>query len=436
MQSSPTKTKRTGQQLFAAAVLTGLFWAQAWTVLTRGAYFRIYWIPAAVLITLLMAAFLLGLNHGWLSARLNRRTDWLFLGFLGWAALSLVHTVNREESLFEVMRLLTLGMVYFLVAYAVPEPPWKRALALLMLGIGFLDAAYGLVEFFSGKSLLQLSWLELWPSRNRVLGTFHNHNHFAGLMEMATFLGLGLILASRSRNQLATEQTAKRLFFVIPCGLMILALILSLSRGGWISFLVGLFFFLFLVWWHSHPSWSRVLAMVLLVMIVIGVFLYRANRQPLQRRVESLVTYYQTSEDLSMDTRFSIWKSAVAMIEDHPWTGTGWGTFRSVYPSYRRDRIFRGIVFAHNDYLQIAAGMGLPGLGLFLLFLAMIFREGIRVIRSRASDFLALAMPGLLAGLFSLLVHGWADFNLMIPSNAMFFFSLAGIVASRGREAP
>jgi O-antigen ligase len=172
------------------------------------------------------------------------------------------------------------------------------------------------------------------------------------------------------------------------------------------------------------------------MVIGISLFLFRLNREPLHERLATLEAYYQQPEEIAANGRLSIWKSALDMIKDHPGTGTGWGTFRSVYPSYRRDRVFHGIAFAHNDYLQIAAGMGLPGLGLFLLFLVMLFREGFRGIQSRDRDFFSLALPGVLAGLFALSVHELVDFNLMLPANALLFFSLAGMVAGRSRELP
>ena len=424
------------RRFYPYGVLFSLILVQGFTVLNRGGYDRLYWIPAAILLGLLLAGFLVGLNHGWLSPRFNLKTDLPLLGFLFWAAVSLISSVNREETLFEVTRLVLLASVYFQVAYALEQDRMKRALGYSLLGIGLFDAVYGLFGFISGRALFSLPWVDLPSSRYYVTGTFLNHNHFAGLMEMGIFLGLGLVLAVRPQGRPRSEFWAQRLFFSLPSGIMILALVLSLSRGGWASFLFGFFFFLALVWWHTHPSWSRILAFSLLMVIGISLFLFRLNREPLHERLATLEAYYQQPEEIAATGRLSIWKSALDMIKDHPGTGTGWGTFRSVYPSYRRDRVFHGIAFAHNDYLQIAAGMGLPGLGLFLLFLVMLFREGFRGIQSRDRDFFSLALPGVLAGLFALSVHELVDFNLMLPANALLFFSLAGMVAGRSRELP
>jgi O-antigen ligase/Tfp pilus assembly protein PilF len=388
-----------------------------------------FWLPVAGLICLLTAVFLIGLNRHKLSARLNPGTDLPLLGFLGWAFVSCISSINREESLFEVMRMSVLVMVYFLAAYAVTGKSGRRTLALALVGIGFIEAVYGLIEFISGKALLDLEWMP--RSVASVSGTLRSHNHFAGLMEMSVFLCFGLILAAPRDRTTPSRRLSQRLLLSIPVGFMILALVLSLSRGGWASFILGSVFLVWLYWWQANPRWSRVLYLVLALMALVGAFMAGVNRAPLANRLETLRGFYERPGDITASTRISLWKSSIDMVRDRPLTGTGPGTFRSAYPKYRRDHIFAGASFSHNDYLQIAATTGLPGLGLFLLFIVMIFRRGLRVIRSKERDFRARAMPGVLAAIFAVLVHEFVDFNLMLPSNAMIFFALSGIVASR-----
>lgn len=412
----------------------GLMLVQAFLVLSQGGYQRLYWIPAAMLLGLLGAWFLAGWNHGWRRVRFPPPLHLPLLGFLGWAAVSWIFSVNREETGFEVARLSLLGSVYFLTAAGLEQEGAKKALVYFLAGIAWLSAGYGLAVFFSGRALFHLPWVELPVSQGHVSGTFRNHNHFAGLMEMGIFLTLGLIMAVPRGQRPASEVLAQRLFLALPCAIMLLALILSLSRGGWLSFLLGLGFFLLLIRRRNHPRWPWGLALTGVMLVVISVFIYRANREPLLRRLETIQSYYQEPEEITLDARLSIWKSALTMIRDHPLTGTGWGTFRSVYPAYRRDYLFYGVDFAHNDYLQIAAGMGLPGLGWFLFFVVMLFRHSFQVLRHGTPKFWARVMPGILAGLFSILTHELVDFGLMLPANAMVFFSLAGIAAGVDRE--
>jgi O-antigen ligase len=410
-------------------VIFGLALAWGFAAFARGAYSRIYWAPVGILVVLVMAGFLVYLNHGSVRPRFHPRTDLPLLLFLGWAVVSLFSSINLESSFFEILRLMTFIMVYFLVASAVKREGQRKLLAYVLFGLGFLEAVYGLAEFISGRPFFEQSLVELIPNPTRVAGTFRNHNHFAGLLEMTIFLGLGMGRGLRSEEERPSEQIAGTIFFLAPCALMVLALALSLSRGGWLSFLAGLLFYLWLILKREHLLWSRVAAALVVVTIVAGSVFMGVNRAPLFQRIQTLTSIYRESDEVSDEVRVSLWKSSAAMIRDHPLTGTGWGTFHSAYPGYRRDFLFVGPDFAHNDYLQIAAGMGLPGLFFFLAFVVMVFRRGLAAVRNPRPDFWARVMPGVLAGIFCLLVHELVDFNLLIPGNAMIFYALTGMAA-------
>ena len=83
-----------------------------------------------------------------------------------------------------------------------------------------------------------------------------------------------------------------------------------------------------------------------------------------------------TKVDTSTEMRLAFWESTIAMIQDHPFLGIGWGAFYLVYPEY--DFYMQGapilIVHAHNMYLNYAAEIGLPGaLAFFWFFFGSIY---------------------------------------------------------------
>jgi O-antigen ligase len=85
--------------------------------------------------------------------------------------------------------------------------------------------------------------------------------------------------------------------------------------------------------------------------------------------------------------------------------------------------------FAHNDYLQGLAELGIVGFCVPLFFLAYMLKLAIRSARfanSRAIRSIALACFG---ALVAILVHSLADFNLYIPSNAMLVSWICGMIA-------
>ena len=87
--------------------------------------------------------------------------------------------------------------------------------------------------------------------------------------------------------------------------------------------------------------------------------------------------------------------------------------------------------YAHNEYLQTFAELGVVGLGLLLALLAAVART---VHRGRRSDELRPVWAGVAAGLVALGVHGLFDFGWHLPAIALTGALLVGIVTTSERE--
>ncbi|HUT52997.1 MAG TPA: O-antigen ligase family protein [bacterium] len=420
------------KQPFPILVQAGLIAGAGAAALLHGGHSRLHWPPISIMLLGLLAAFIVRSIHQDRPPRFNAPMDLFLFAYLAWITLSAVFSFNREQSLGEALRMTIPVAAYFLAAYA--APPQKKYLVLGLGAVILMEAAGGLLEVFSPGFLPAALQTAVPATPGRVHGTFVNYNHFAGLMEAGIFLSFGVLnTVDLDPDVAGFDLIAKRALFAIPGGLMIIALVLSMSRGGWASSLAGIIFFAAIFRWRLLKDWKRIALLAGVILILAGAFLVKANRDLLAKRIGDIEALYQENE-ISGNERISLWKSSLEMVRDHPLFGVGWGAFKDAYPSYRRDNIFVGLVFAHNDFLQIAATSGVPGLAFFLLFVAMTFGQGFKVIRADAEDFETRVMPGILAGLFAMLVHESVDFGLMLTSNAMVFFMLCGIIAGRARE--
>lgn len=418
---------------YSSLIRAGLIAAITFTVFARGGHQRLYWLPAGTLILSLTAYWFIFLGRYRVRFKLNPSSDLPLLLFLAWAGISFFTSVDREQTLFELTRLFSLVMIYFLTAYALPLEKAKIGFLVAIIAIGLIEASFGLAVYFSGRQWPIHDLLGIPFEEDFITGTFRNRNHFAGLMEMCALMGLGMIRAIPRSYSQPSRQAAQRILLVYASASIVLALVFSLSRGGWMALLAGFALFVALSLANRNQRWSRVTAFAVLMAALVGAFIWVMEPRPVYERLQLLERYYRGHDNIAAVPRASIMKSSLAMVADQPLTGSGWGTFKSTYPAYRRDRVFYGAAFAHNDYLQIAAGMGLPGLFLFILFVSSVFKKGLRL-TARGDDLLARAMPGILAAMFAILVHGLVDFNLMIPSNAMIFLALAGMVAGHGAD--
>jgi O-antigen ligase len=171
-------------------------------------------------------------------------------------------------------------------------------------------------------------------------------------------LALALFLYYRPRRQSAVSPAQaflnlysrgkdnRHLFFILASYLIVLALLLSKSRGGVFCALLSLV--LFVILGRKHVALVGLLPAVLgLILLVGGTDVGR----------DGLSTAYQgfrtalLKDGASINGRLAFWKNAVHIVSDFPLTGTGAGTFQDVYPHYDRHPGGDTPLHAHNDYL-------------------------------------------------------------------------------------
>ena len=161
----------------------------------------------------------------------------LWTGALSWDPLSAYPEATRRAIL-TLISVIVLGCATALVCR---DRKAARRLAVCFVAIGVFEAVYGLAEYLTGHQ-------HIFGYRKRhyvhsVTGTYINKNHFAGLMEMALLLALGLywdqIGALRRRRglkawmiSLADDDRGRSTLTLLSIGLMGSALLLSFSRTG------------------------------------------------------------------------------------------------------------------------------------------------------------------------------------------------------------
>jgi len=78
----------------------------------------------------------------------------------------------------------------------------------------------------------------------------------------------------------------------------------------------------------------------------------------------------------TMQVRFGYWGAALKMIADHPLLGVGLDNFGDRYSEYKLPT-GREVKRAHNNYVQLAAEMGIPGLVVFCLLWVGLVSAGV-----------------------------------------------------------
>jgi O-antigen ligase len=284
-----------------------------------------------------------------------------------------------------------------------------------LMSLGFFVSIFGILQYLTSNG--KLYWVRTMQNEGLPFGPYVNRNHFAGFAELIIPVALVPLVLGKVRRE--------RLFLVVLFALVpIVALLLSASRGGIVSFAVQMVV-LFLLLLIRRTRSRHVLAGGLVVLCAVMAVSWIGVKQVLQR-----FSGIQTME-VTGSKRAAMREDTWRLFLDHPLLGTGLGTLEMVFPPY--DSLYDGKVVnhAHNDYIEALAETGVVG-GLccawFLGFVLLFSLKGLAALGSSFGSVLNLS--GLIA-CTGMLVHSLVDFNLHIPANALLFFVSAHLAVVR-----
>jgi putative inorganic carbon (hco3(-)) transporter len=257
--------------------------------------------------------------------------------------------------------------------------------------------------------------------RSRVGGGLGSPNDAAGYLSAVTGVALSVLLTSANRRF--------KFLAAVALGLGLIALILTFSRGGWVSFLVIVCIVSFLGLRGKRFSW-RMPAAVIACLLPAGLVFSDA------------IVHRLTADDKgAAHSRVPLMKLATLIIEDHPLFGVGANNFPLAMEPYVT-RGFSGefLYTVHNKYLLVWSETGPGALFALLWFLVDIVRRGMRCWRYRDPLVSPVAL-GLAAGICGQMIHMLVDIFRGYP--AMEFLPVAAavqvllerIASARGRAA-
>jgi len=297
---------------------------------------------------------------------------------------------------------------------------------------GLLIAVYGLVArlAFGDKLYGFLAVPTIAP-----FGPFVSKNHFAGYVEMTACLAVGLAVgladeARRGPAPLSWLDSHRARWVVVAwgtAGVLVLAVGVSLSRGGVVSLVAGLIMLVAIRFWTRRhaPGSPRLLAVGAASLLVAAIAVASVLPSDARSRVSTLFSIGTRGPD---PFRLGVWRDSLRLVAASPIVGSGLGAFEDALPRFKTAAGDHRVEHAENDYLEVLAeGGGVAGI---LAGVAGISLVGLGLRRLRAETHrLARGLgAGALAGVVALLAHSAYDFNLRIPSNALLFVLLVAFV--------
>jgi O-antigen ligase len=361
-----------------------------------------------------------------------------------------------NTQLYATLTLCYTSAFIFIQYFALQSARLIKQLLLVLVLAGIFQAVAG-IYLYSVNADYTLFYFAL--HHVRTIGTFTYHNHYAFYLVMALCLGLGLIMAEPATQQNGgwKQQFNKLLAFVesrkmlLRLGLIVIviALVLTKSRMGNAAFFTALLasmaVYLALVKPRNKNLLWLVASVVIIDIVVLGSWVgldkvaERIGNTALSKDSATLSAMIRGQEnspewprDESVETRMLPADYAVNIIKDYPITGTGAGTFYTIFPTYKPATVNQYYDHAHNDYVELLTDHGFIGISLFAALVLCVIARTIGVLRHRKSALAkGLAFSTIMACCAALL-HSLVDFNLQVPTNAMLFTCILGLGWSAG----
>ena len=335
-------------------------------------------------------------------------------------------TISPEKTWDALMVLLAYAGVFWLTARHGRDRKNASKMLKFFVAVSTCYAIYGLVVYFGGWE--KVLWYDKTSYRDSLTSTFINRNNYA------TYAGLGLISSvvllvnvlafdlqmGTSWRQLLRKMTdgaLKKAWLPVIGGLTIgTALMLTDSRAGYVSSMIGLFaVFVGLAVSKMLPrriaKWS---VGGVVCLLIAG---YWLSGDALNQRLEYI--------DSDGAIRFAVYEGTLNGIQLSPVTGYGYGAFETGFRQFKPKNIAWGNWdFAHNSYLEFSFGTGLISLAALLAMFILIFSKNVSGILSRRRDKIFPILGA--ASCLIVAVHSLVDFSVQIPAMGIsFMFVLA-----------
>lgn len=357
---------------------------------------------------------------------------WSLLAFVWCAALSLTQATSWREGLPEWFKWAEFAALYLLATQVLDRRNAVWTL-IALFSAGAMQAALGAYQFINQAGpdafIIQERFL-------RAYGTFSQPNPYAGYLGYLFPVAASLMLSAWGRWQRRREPI--HLALAIACGaltgVLLLGIIMSWSRGGWLGVITASFMVIAL---RGRRNASLAVGFVILAVLLIAAFGTRWMPGIIAARINDLGGYISgpdparteiTDANFAVLERLAHWRAGQSMFTDHPWLGVGIGNYGVNYVNYSPPHWYLSLGHAHNIYINFLAEVGIIGFASFIVFwIGVAWRAG----RSAASadGYRSALGIGILGTWAYLSVHSLFD-NLFVQHMQLQLALLLGILVA------
>ncbi|WOX04828.1 O-antigen ligase family protein [Microbulbifer pacificus] len=317
--------------------------------------------------------------------------------------------------------------ILFLLLALIDNPKRLRTLGWVVVLTGTFQAFYGVMLALSGS---ETTWVLGFPNNTIATGGFRYKNHFGNFLVMCLCLGIGLLIASLSGssggklkdrlNNIVNMLLGGKAVLRLCLAMMVIGLVMSHSRMANTAFFASLSIAgalgLLLIRNKSRSLTILLASLMVIDLMIVGSWF---GVDKLRQEIE------ETS--FTKETRDEVNQYGMTLIEQHPLSGTGAGSFYSSFPSVQGPGINGFYDLAHNDYLQFAIEYGVPAALLLGTAVLWSLYHAFVALRTRRDSLMqGLAFATLMA-IVAELIMLTTDFHLQAPATSIYFLMMLGL---------
>ncbi|HLQ63300.1 MAG TPA: O-antigen ligase family protein [bacterium] len=284
---------------------------------------------------------------------------------------------------------------------------------------------YGILQVFAPPLFEGEAFVREWYGRlgiPRVGSTLGGPLVFGGYLAFILPMVCAVAAVTRSRV---------RVVWLAVAFLAVIDVALTLTRASWLALLAGMGIFVAAATGMTSRTRRIVIGGSAVAVLAAALILMAVVSTPSQ--VRSRVTASVDTSAGSVAQHIYIWRHVVQLIQTRPLLGWGLDTLGAVFP-YDRESLVRyfglrpvTVDRAHNDVLQVAVSVGIPGAMAYVGFWVLVLMAGVRVWRRHAGPprlFAAAWLGGLAAYLLQ------AQFSFSTVAITPLVWLMAGAVCA------
>jgi len=363
----------------------------------------------------------------WLATgRPSRRTpfDLPLALFLACSLLAVFVAFDRAAAWSRFWLILGGVILCYALANAAGAPA-LRLWVLSLLGLG-IAVTFVLTHDWTAPSkigLLTRLGLAIQSALPRLPALDSNANIGGSLLALLLPFSAAALLDTLGRLRRSPGAARLALVLLLLAALWILAitslgLVLTASRGAWAALLgalalAALYALTGCLARGSHLRHGLYLALVLLLLLASAAAVILLRPALVARLLDAL------PGPSAVGARTDLWRGALTLIRDYPFTGLGHDGFMMAYSTYVMQLHVGFAPHAHNLFLDLAVEQGLPSL---LLFLALALIFFLRFWRRPSTAAPNLSLGAAAIALLVILLHGLVDDPLYTSRAVLFLF--------------